>query len=161
MTATLPDVVTPENLGLPKDNRNFVANPRTDVSNTEYEAMGVSVAAMSHTGPRAHVYVDADAAAAAILDHDAVWGDTDGVKPTLTRSAQGVYLLEWAASYDDLNPTVSRRTSHATNIRFAHATIAENQAATTAVVCTANTATVYIYDDAGAAQDYDFVVTVY
>jgi hypothetical protein len=157
----LPDTLSADDCGLPKSNRSFVANPTTDLSYEEYESAAVGVMAQSHTAFRAHVLVDADASGGeTITTHDAVWGGTVGVKPTLARTGAGVYTITWTASYDDLNPTPARVVSHATNIRFAQATIAENAAGMIACTWTANVLTVRTWNAAGAATDIDFTASV-
>ena len=157
----LPDILSADDCGLPKSNRSFVANPTTDVSYAEYEAAVVGVMALSHTAPRAHVLVDADGTSPVLTDHDAVWGDTVAVAPTLARTSAGIYTLTWASAYDDLNPTPARAGEHTTNIRFAQATIAEATAGMIACTWTANVLTVRTWNAAGAATDIDFSAVVY
>lgn len=161
MSAISPDTTTPETLGLPKDDYSFRANPRTEVSGDEYEALAVCVAAMSHTAPRAIVHVDADASAPSITKHRAMWGDTAGVAPTLTRTSAGKYVLTWEASYPDLNPTVDRQTDHFLNFEMAHVTPVGAVACSAAVEWTANSVTISTFDSTDAAADIDFVVSVY
>lgn len=158
----LPDILSTDDCGLPKNDFSFVTNPLTDESYEEHEAHVVGVAAMSHTAARALVYVNGDGGGnESIVDHRAVWGDTVGVKPTLTRNGTGDYTLTWASAYDDLNPTPARVVSHTVNIEFAVATITQDVVGHICVTWTANTVTVKTYDAASAAADYDFVVAVF
>lgn len=118
----LPATIDPEtDLGLPFENATEVADPNTDVSATFYETLCITVAAMSHTAPRAWAIVSAAASGSTtgvlLRDHDAMWGDTNAVKPTVTRTATGAYTVAWAASYQDLNPTPARVVTTATNLR--------------------------------------------
>lgn len=156
----LPDTTTPETYGLPKSNADDIANEETDLSFEEYESLSVDVASMTHTCPRAIAHVDAGASPS-LVSHSAVWGDTDGVAPTLTRTGAGEYTLTWAASYEDLNPTPDRKSSRVLDFRFAEGQIAESTTGFISVTWTANTISVLTYNAVGAAADRDFVVVVY
>jgi hypothetical protein len=156
-----------EDLGLPYSNYAPVANPEYDPDATYFETAFCAVAGMSHTAARAWVVVSGAAASAGLMvrDHAAAWGDTDAVKPTLARTATGAYTITWATSYVDLNPTVSRQATVATNLRACHS-IANR--ATAAIITAYMTATgganvcyVRTYTHAGTAANMRFSVWAY
>jgi hypothetical protein len=165
---SLPSKLDPtQDFGLPMSDYAPVANPETDVSYYQLENMAIGVAGMSHTAPRAWVVVSGAAASAGLMlrDHDAVWGDTDAVKPTIARSATGAYTITWSTSYVDMNPTVSRQATVAVDLRACHA-IANR--ATSAIVTAYITATgganvcfVRTFTHAGTAANMRFSVFAY
>jgi hypothetical protein len=149
----LPDIIDPEeDLGLPYTNHSEIADPETDMDAGYMETLCVTVAGLSHTTPRAVVVVSGAAGATTallLLTHFAVWGDTDAVKPTCTRTATGVYTIAWASSYVDLNPTTARAVTAATNLRTCFPTI--HGTGSVYATLTGNTVTVTTKTGAAAA----------
>jgi len=153
----LPDINDPTvDFELPYEDFSFQVDPETDVRATVIEKIGVEISAMSQTIGRAMVEVDASASD--IIAHRAVWGNKAGVIPTLTKNGTGDFTLTWDSSYDDLNPTASKRVSHSPNFQLAGGTINDLVAGCIAVGFTANTVRVKTFTHAGAAADYDFTV---
>jgi hypothetical protein len=145
---------------LPYEDYSFQVDPETDVRAGVVENFAVEIAALSQTAGRAMVQVDADASPA-IIAHRAVWGNTAGVAPTLTRNGAGDYTLTWAASYDNLNPTPERQVTGSVNFQGAGASLNESGAGMIAVLFTPNTIQVLTYNAAGAAADIDFTAWGY
>ena len=162
-----PDSSSPEDFGLPKSDYKPVADPTTDLTAAEYERLACAAAALTLTGPRAHVFVNpALGATAAIVEHTAVWGEAAGVKPTYSRISTGAYTITWATAYPDINPTVTRRSTSATNLRFYQVTPWSNESASS--VCakiysfTARSCTVYTtVTETGLPSSCGFFVSAY
>jgi len=149
----LPDATDAGDYGLPLNDFDFVADPTTELAAALYETMATDVSAMTHVSPRAWVKCNA---AGAILDHDAVWGDSVAVAPTVTFAGAGTghYTVQWAASHADLNPTPARQVTRTTDIRTAIAT--QNTPAVNLVPCRAaltDSRTVDVYFGSGGAKD--------
>jgi hypothetical protein len=158
----LPDPTGPETYGPPLVDYDEVVDPTTEISSTKMEAWAVDTAAMTHVVPRAWAYITGGATPV-VTDHDAVWGDTNAVKPTVSRSGAGIFVVTWAATYDDLNPTTARKVSRSVSIRTAHAVV--NAKATTAYpiqvgLTSANSVTVTIGTGA-SVDDSAFTVWIY
>lgn len=149
----LPDVTAPETYGLPKTDYDTVVDPTKELAAAEYEAMAVDVAGLTHAACKAWAYITGGASPV-VSDHGAVWGDTEAVKPTVSRSGAGIFVVTWAASYYDLNPTVSRRVLRSVNIRWAHAAVSV-PAVTAYPACVALTSarSVTITIGTGASKD--------
>lgn len=165
----LPNTSDPQtDYGLPYDDYdpNGVVNPRTEQSASFAENSLVDIAALTMVAPRAHVHV-LNANVAIINWHSAVWGDTDAVKPTISRTSAGVVVLTWALSggYPDLNPTPARKVYRTASFHWAQVT--PNQERDNLTDCiharveiTSNSATVYTFNNSGVALDCDFFLTV-
>lgn len=163
----LPSTIDPEaDLGLPFTNFSDVADPQTDLDATLYETACVAVAGLTHTAARAVVVVSGAAGAGTaattgvlLRTHFAVWGDTDAVKPTVTRTATGSYTVAWAASYADLNPTSSRAVTAATGLRTCQ--VAIHAAGRAWGTLSGNTVTVTTQGVGGTAANKIFSVFAY
>jgi hypothetical protein len=80
----------------------------------------------------------------------------------MTYHGAGQYTATWTVGgYPDLNPTPGRQVTRAPNFVCGVVTAREYSARYGAVQCTANTAGIRIYNDAGAAADANFVLLVY
>ena len=160
----LPNALDPAvDFGLPYEDYSFQVDPQTDVAASIFEQVCVDLSAVSHTVGRAAAYVTAGGTPV-LSAHDAVWGNTDAVKPTVTRNGVGDYTLTWASSYDDLNPTPDRRVTHTVNFRYAQATLVASALGAFGFIhvsWTANTVTVKTADTGGTPADLDFVVVVF
>lgn len=111
----LPDVTAPETYGLPKADYDAVVDPTKELAAAEYEALAVDVAGMSYVLPKAWASI-LGTTPPTVAAHGAVWGNTEAVKPTVSRTSEGIFVVTWAASYYDLNPTTARRVLRNVNI---------------------------------------------
>lgn len=160
-TPLLPEIADPTTFGGPFANHAPVVDPTTDMDASYQNLLNAQVAMLSHTAPRAWVRCTVSGGVVTVADHDAVWGNTSGVKPTATYVGTGNYTVEWAASYNDLQDTPE---SHAVSLRCAHASGFKSSAAriVNSRLSDAVTAEVTAYDAAGSAAELDqFTVTVW
>lgn len=158
----LPNKTAPASYGLPKSNYDTVIDPTTELNaETEFEPMAVDVAAMTYVAPRAWAFVAGDPVTPVVSYHSAVWGDTSGVKPAITRAAAGDYTITWTASQTDLNPTPARATSRAIAFTGAVVTIQGTAGGFGSALTTANTVRIMLFDKTGAADDIDAFVVVF
>jgi len=110
-----PDITT---FGAPYQDYDVIVDPTTELGSGPMNRLIAQVVATGHTAPRAWVKVAVSGTVYTIADHDAVWGSTSGVRPTVTRTGLGVGTVTWAAAYADLQPlpethTVTLRTASA------------------------------------------------
>jgi len=96
----LPNAQTYEGLGGELVDLAPVVDPTTDLPAEAMNELRSDAAAMTRTAARAVVVFTAGAVPAVTM-HDAVWGNTPGVKPTVVRSMAGVYVVTWPASVTD------------------------------------------------------------
>lgn len=135
-----------------------VTDPTTDqTSGGQTGAPGAnqwmcSTASMTHTSRRAWARFLGNATTPTLAvsnGHDAHWGSSSPVKPTLVRSAVGIYTVTWPATVTD-----ALGVSHTVNLRWSKAcaegsTLFLVQTSVTA----ANIVTVYVFTTAFAASD--------
>lgn len=160
----LPNTSDPQtDYGLPYDDYdpNEVVDPRTEQSAAFAEASLVDLAGLTMVSPRAYVHVSNDGTPA-IEAHAAVWGSSDTVKPTISKTGDGVVVLTWALSggYPDLNPTPARQVYRTPAFKWAQVTAYGTQAYFATAIVTSNTVTVYTFDASGVAADNDFYLIV-
>ena len=158
----LPTNLDPQtDFGLPKENYADIVDPETEIDYDEFENLAIGLAGVSHTAPRAMVVVSAAGAssAARVKMHDAVWGDTNTVRPTVTATATGVFTITWSTSYVDLNPTASRQVSAA--VSFKGCTVSPNALGHAHGTATGNSATVSTTTLTGTASNVDFTIVCY
>lgn len=156
----------PSDYGLPKQNHKPVVNPEYDLDASEYERLAVDVAAMTLTAAKALVVVSAAASTSATTGtmlrwHNARWGGTDAVKPTIARTATGAYTITWSTSQEDLNPTADRVSTSAVSFSCAQCTPQGSTPAMVVVSCASNVVYVKTFNAASAATDVDFMLSVY
>lgn len=61
-----------------------------------------AVAGMTHTGPRAWARFTLNGAAApTLVAHDAMWGNTIAVQPTIARTGVGLVTITWPTTVQD------------------------------------------------------------
>lgn len=152
-TAVLPEVADLDTFGGAFVDADAVVDPETEVAASYFNRLVAQAAMASHTLPRAWVRVTAGSSPT-VADHDAVWGNSDSVKPTVARSGAGVYTVTWASSYNDLQDTPE---SHTVSIRAASANGSHSGALrhvqhelTSAVVVTVRS-----FNSGGSATDVD------
>lgn len=97
----LPDKATFSDYGGEKQDYAAPEDPTTDRSAAEMNPAFCDVAAMTRMIPRAMVEFYYSGGVATIVDHDAVWGNSDSVKPTVTRLSAGRYRVEFPATVVD------------------------------------------------------------
>lgn len=158
---TLPDIDSLDTLGGIKVNSHPVEDPTTDLDADQDNIARADVAGMTHTAFRAFVRFTAATTTGALIRvaHDATWGNSSLVAPTLARSSTGTFTITYATTQtDELNE------SHTLNLRAA---IANAREATHLVYCaptSANVVTVRVTDLAGVANDaagVDFDVFIF
>ncbi len=133
------------------------ARPVEDAS-TEVGAEGLNpalcdVAMMTHTAIRAWVSFlgvtisGGPPDAITVADHDALWGSGTGVKPTVSHTTTGRYIITWATTQDD-----ELGDSHTLLIRKPRAWVTgvSDRSDARVVSYTANTITIDCFNDAGA-----------
>jgi hypothetical protein len=101
-TAIAPDQPSLDTFGGPYKNADGVVDPETDLAAEAFNRLLAQVVMLSRTAAKAHVRVLISGGVGTIEWHSAVWGDSSGVIPELTRTGTGVYLLEWSSTYPDL-----------------------------------------------------------
>lgn len=94
-----------------------VENPLTDVDADADNRARCNVAAMTHTTTHAWVaWTGAtwtgSPASVTPDDHEAVWGSSVSVRPTVSQTAEGVWLVTWPTTITD-----ELGTTHTVNIR--------------------------------------------
>lgn len=160
----LPTVLDPAaDFGLPYDDYSTAKNSRTDLTAGKFESLCIAVAALTHSAPRAWVVVSGAATAGTtgvmLVDHDAMWGSTNAVKPTVVRNSTGSVTVTWASSYADLNPTPDRQVTAAVSLRSAQVT--PTTAALFSVTVSGNAATVVTRATSGVVANRKFHLAVY
>lgn len=126
-----------------------VPDPTVERTAAQDNAIAGDVAMMTRTAVRAWAKCEMRSGAQSVLDHDAVWGGGDSVKPVVARTGAGVYTVTWAATQTD-----ALGDSHSVNLRAGFA--CPTAAAATIVhvgITSANVATVKLFDAAGTAID--------
>lgn len=150
---TAPDIDSLATYGGAMADYESVQDPTTDLAAAYWNKLAASVAAMTHTAPRAvrrfvgHATTPADPSSG--LVHDSQWGSSSGVKPTVTRNGTGDITITWTSSQTD-----ELGVSHTLNLRYAKGYAEGATAYHVQCSCpTANTVSVRIFDMAGAASD--------
>lgn len=158
----LPDATSATDYGLPKSNRSFVTDPRTEFDYSEIEAALVDIAALTRTCPRAWARINATSGVPVLVSHDSVWGNDDAVKPTITHNGDGDDTIAWPATVTDLNPTVARRVTRNLDIKTGwlslHSAIT-NDATYGVTFVDSHTVRVYMFD-ASTPANYEYTVFV-
>lgn len=152
---TLPDKDSATGtFGAPFTNFHPVEDPTTDMDAGAGNKLIADVAMMTHTVGRAWVRFagltlsGGPPDAITVVDHDALWGSGTSVKPTVSHTATGVYVITWATTQvDELG------VSHTLNIKRPMAWALSGDRSNAKVVSfTANTITINTFNDAGAAN---------
>jgi len=150
---TLPNVDTIDSYGgLKKDYGIAVVNSETDRAADDANRAYANIAMATHTLCRAWVQFTSSATTPTIVQHDALWGNTSFVAPTIVRSAQGIFDITWPTS---VTPESAEDPINI-NIRIAGGGNALG-AVFRHVQCqrqTAVTLRVHTFDTAGALQDF-------
>lgn len=137
-----------------------VEDPQTDRPASGANQAYASTAAMTHCVPRAYVVIVGNATTPTVAEHDAAWGNTAGVLPTLVRNSAGDITVAWPATVTDELGTVGV----AVNLKRCAGWNIEGTVPgfVTVTPVTANTMRVRLFSAAGASTDFVGVnVTVY
>lgn len=129
----------------PYANGDPVVDPTTEVSGDVFSEALADLAGLTRTGQRAWVtflgvaYSGSGTDSVAVLDHNAVWGGAALVKPTVTQSVVGVYVVTWPVSVVD-----ALGVTRVLNIRYPHppTTLAPTLCSARVIAKTSNTLTV-------------------
>lgn len=151
---TLPETADVNELGGILTNAGEVEDPTTDLDADADNKNRACTAMMTHLACRAarrftgHATTPTDPASGFV--HDACWGNTPGVKPTVAIAAT-VYTVTWPTSVTD-----ELSESHAVNLRFADAWVectGTTHYRACARVTSANVVEVRCFNAAGTALD--------
>lgn len=157
---TLPAIDDIDTLGGVLQNEDPIEDPLTQISAELDNINRANTAMMTHTlvrAMRAFIGGAVPTDPLTLLVHDAVWGSTAPVKPTVTQSATGVHDVTWPTTVDD-----ELGESHTVNFRNAFASVDGTVPIfTTATVTSANVVQVRTFSQAGALVDPAGVITVH
>lgn len=149
---TLPDKDSFETYGGTKFDFIDVVDPTTDRSATEMNTALASASMMSRTSVRAMVSFAADGVDGYNNDvdiHEAVWGNTLGVLPTVYHDGVGEWTVTWPATVDD-----PLGTSHDVSLRFGWGTYnAATFGQVQVKITSPNVMKVYLFNAAGTGID--------
>jgi hypothetical protein len=83
-----------------------VVDPTTDMDASQGNKFLAAAAGMTHTCPRAWVSMTVDGTATpTLVAHDAIWGSSIAVQPTLAYSGStGIFTVTWPATVSDEIP---------------------------------------------------------
>ena len=158
-TPLLPDIAGPATFGgnAHVNMPGGAINDQTDLDCKYYDWMVTQMAMAAFTQVRAFCRFSAGAVVVQPPDgqHGAVWGNTTILRPTVGRTSQGIYTVQWAASYSDLQavPEVHTLAIRAAGVSCSHA--ANVLRCPKVAVTDARTLTVTVLDGASALQDCD------
>lgn len=151
----LPDEATlSDTYGGPYQNAQPVEDPLTEISaDADNEALA-DTAGCTRMVPRAWVSFigttyTSGSQVITVTDHNAVWGGSNGVKPTIVQTSAGVLVITWPATVvDELGVTKTL------NIRFPHKPVTVDATLSSGQVSayTANTMTIHLFSSAGSAN---------
>jgi hypothetical protein len=145
---TAPDIDSLATYGGEKEDYSPVEDPTTDRAAADANQAYATVAALTHTAPRA-ILRFTGAATPTLVSHDSMWGNAFADSPTIVNGATGIYTITWPATVQD-----ELGESHSPNFRYAHA---QSNGTSIANHCqcfvAANTVAVAVYDMAGVADN--------
>jgi hypothetical protein len=109
---TLPDIDSAHNWGADAlEDFEPIFDPSTEIGAALIKPLAADVAQMTHTAIRAVVRFScttytSGTQSQTVLSHDAVWGSSAPVIPTVTQTATGVYVVTWGSTQlDELGAT--------------------------------------------------------
>lgn len=158
----LPDIDSIDTYGGALSNYEPIVDPTTDEDASWRNAYVCNVAMMTRTALRAvrrfkgHATTPADPSTGTV--HEAMWGNTNGVKPSVVHNATGIYDVTFPASVDD-----ELGTAHDVNLRWAMAQVEQSDGtfrAAHAKVTGANTVRIYTYSGTTLNDLSDEVICV-
>ena len=141
--------------GGPKIDAFPVSNPEAQVAADEWNREAEDLAQSTRTVPRAIVLFNTTAVAAPVtyaasaVSHRSVWGTGDATKPTVSKTATGLYTVAYAASYND-GLGVAETVSFFAGKVSVRSTNAGDWIFGRLLTLSGSTATLMTYEDAGA-----------
>lgn len=150
-TPLAPDIPSNATFGAPYQNADTVVDPTTEVESDYINRLIAQVTMLSHTAPKAWVRCTVSGLVVSVADHDAVWGNTPAVAPTVARIGTGHFSVTWATAYDDLQATPE---SHSVSIRAVNVAVGGAGGATLLwdyVITGANSVEIYTKSTGGVA----------
>lgn len=151
----LPDSATgSDNYGTPYQNERPVEDPTTEPDAAAVNEALVDTAACTRMVPRAWVKFSgltytSGSQSITVADHDANWGGSDGVKPTIVQNPEGTYVVTWPTTVND-----ELGDPHTINIRWPEEpqTVDATLSRVKVSAFTANTITLKTFNAAGSAN---------
>lgn len=134
-----------------------VEDASTDLAAAQWNQLANDVAMGTRVGPRAWVEFTgatytSGTQALTVTAHGAMWGSSDAVKPVVEQTAAGVIRVTWAATQtDELGATKTLALARIVSVTFSGAT----PYLWTRDAVTANTASILVFDIAGAPNAAD------
>ena len=128
-----------------------MVDPNTDLPAEGANEAFASLAMMTRMAPRAYVVLVPGDGSVELTEHDAVWGNTYLVAPTVEYINTGRYVVTFPASVND-----ALGVEHSVNLRRAKAFHVEDSGNVwfiTGEVLTANTVAIYVKDFGGDYTD--------
>ena len=160
-TPLLPEIADPTTFGGPFANHAPVVDPTTDMDASYQNLLNAQVAMLSHTAPRAWVRCTVSGGVVTVADHDAVWGNTSGVKPGHLRR-DGELHGRMGGVLQRPARTRRRATRSACGVLMRAGSGSSAARIVNSRLSDAVTAEVTAYDAAGSAAELDqFTVTVW
>lgn len=135
--------------GGPKENAEPVENPRTQIGEEEYNKLLEAVAQLTRTPIRALVLFTTTAVghpvtyASTAVTVRSLWGNGDAYKPTVTKTAAGLYTVQFLADYADALG-VSETLGFVDAFTFSRTTDVTDDPHAKVLTVTANSATIAI-----------------
>lgn len=141
----LPEVQSYDGLGGDIIDYAAVVDPETDLPAEASNETRADVAAMTRMIGRAFVSFDNGGE---VSIHDAVWGNSDAVKPVVAVLSAGRYTITWPSSVTD-----ARATSHPVNLRVGLPSLVDVAYIATAERTAPNVFLVQVYGIAAGTLD--------
>lgn len=136
-----------DTFGGAKNNYSDVVDPTTDRDASEVNAMAAACSMLTRTNIKAYVRFAGHATAPVVDIHEAVWGNSVLVIPTLVHTSTGVYTITYPSTITDPLAQVQ-------SVVFYDGWSKVNTGATFSAVSVANNVvTVRTYNSAGSLND--------
>lgn len=137
----LPDKSTFDTIGGEIIDFSAVEDPNTDLAGAFNSEARADNAAMTRMIPRAYVAFIVSGSLCNVVDHDAVWGNSLAVKPTVAYVSFGQYTVTWPTTVADARGVV-----RALNLRRGLGSVETSGFISAALRISANSFTVTAYD---------------
>ena len=156
---TLPDIDTLATFGGQLNDYSPVVDPTTDRPAAGTNQAYSSIAMVTHTAPRAWCRFVTSATTPALATnngHDAMWGSSSGVKPTLLRNSIGNYSVTWPLTVTD-----EMGVSHTVNLRAVKVSSEGPTNGFITATVSGNIVTVLTFSASNSANDLGGNTTIY
>lgn len=150
-----PAIPSTATFGPPLVNFGAIEDPSTQLDATALNNMRAQLAMISQTAAIAMAAILYSGGTISVLRHSAVWGDTSGVEPLITRNSAGSFTFQWDASYYDLRDD-GTSVEQAVSIRGAIVSAGvtgSTKLSACYILDNARTVSVNVFDDAGTLTD--------